>query len=69
MREVCCTLKFVLLYSELNELTTIYCYKTVSIRVYQIEPDPYISLQTDSSTSKSILLKTFYQQEQGKINF
>ena len=28
-----------------------------------------LNLSSDSSTSKSILLKTFYQQEQGKINF
>jgi len=33
---------FVLLYSEFIELATINRYKTVSIRVYRIEPDPYI---------------------------
>jgi hypothetical protein len=38
IREVCCSLVFVLLYSEFNELTLIYRYNTVSIRVYQIEP-------------------------------
>ena len=37
---MCCSLVFVLLYSEFIELTTINCYKTVSIRVSQIEPDP-----------------------------
>ncbi len=40
IREVCCGLVFVLLYSEFNEIAKIYCYKTVSIRVYQIKPDP-----------------------------
>jgi hypothetical protein len=38
--EMCCSLVFVLLYSELIELATINRYKTVSIRVSQIEPDP-----------------------------
>jgi hypothetical protein len=33
---------FVLLYSEFIELATINRYKTVSIRVSRIEPDPYI---------------------------
>jgi hypothetical protein len=40
--EMCCSLVFVLLYSEFIELTTINRYKTVSIRVSRIEPDPYI---------------------------
>jgi hypothetical protein len=39
---MCCSLVFVLLYSEFIELTTIYRYKTVSIRVSRIEPDPCI---------------------------
>jgi hypothetical protein len=33
---------FVLFYSEFIELATINRYKTVSIRVSRIEPDPYI---------------------------
>ena len=40
--EMCCSLVFVLLYSEFIELTTINRYKTVSKRVSQIEPDPLI---------------------------
>jgi hypothetical protein len=42
IREMCCSLVFVLLNSEFIELTMIYRYKTVSIRVYQIEPNPFI---------------------------
>ncbi len=42
--EMCCSLVFVLLYSKLIEQTTINRYKTISIRVSQIEPDPYIIL-------------------------
>ncbi len=42
IRIMCCSLVFVLLYSELIELATINRYKTVSIRVSRIEPDPYI---------------------------
>ncbi len=41
---MCCSLVFVLLYSEFIELDTINCYKTVSIRVSRIEPDPSISM-------------------------
>jgi hypothetical protein len=40
IREVCCSLVFVLLNSEFIELTTINRFKTVSIRVHQIEPNP-----------------------------
>ena len=40
--EMCCSLIFVLLYSEFIELATINRYKTVSIRVSRIEPDPYM---------------------------
>ncbi len=43
MREMGYSLVFVLLYSELNELTMIYRHKTVSIRVYQIEPNSFIN--------------------------
>ncbi len=39
---MCCSLVFVLLYRVFIELATINRYKTVSIRVSQIEPDPYI---------------------------
>jgi hypothetical protein len=37
---MCCSLVFVLLYSEFIELTTIYRYKMVSRRVFQIELAP-----------------------------
>ena len=40
--EMCCSLVFVLLYSEFIELATINRFKTVSIRVSRIEPDPYM---------------------------
>ncbi len=41
--EMCCSRVFVLLYSEFIELVTIKRYKTVSIRVSRIEPDPYMT--------------------------
>ncbi len=51
IRVMCCSLVFVLLYSEFIKLAKIYCYKTVSIRVSRIEPDPFIIVILTLSTS------------------
>jgi hypothetical protein len=44
---------FVLLYSEFIELATINRFKTVSIRVSRIEPDPYIRFCSKTSVFKN----------------
>ncbi len=54
MREMHCSLVFVLHYSELNELSTICWHKTVSIRVYEIESDPYIFINILHITSSLV---------------
>ncbi len=52
MKIMCCSLAFVLLYSEFIELATINRYKTVSIRVSQIEPDPYIYIYSQTCVQR-----------------